>query len=384
VGGAPGGDAEYQRLKFEAILAGEQQMGLAAHNIGAAEAKLGAAYLRDVGRAQGIPFISANVRDEAGLLIAAPLRVVTVGTTRVGLVGVLSPKLAPPNLRVDDPREAVLAAIAQNQQPYNVLVVLAYLPEPELRELASRLPEADAIVGGPTGQSLPPQQSGPTLLTSATNKGKFVVQLALRHSSAESGRPAARFAAEIVELNEKYADDPAQKQNVEMYLAALRRRDFSAEQAGYTPRLAAGAPADFRVAGSDTCRACHEAEWDTWRRAHHSAAWQSLKDRGYEVDPYCQQCHTTAYGQPGGFVSAGGSPDRVGVGCETCHGPSAAHVKEPKVHTPFTPADQCRRCHDLENSPKFDFDVYWPKIQHGPRATSAPTSAPLKDAGGAL
>src|SRR5512139_2404605 len=34
VGGVPAGDSDYQRLKFEALLKGTQQMGLAAHNIG--------------------------------------------------------------------------------------------------------------------------------------------------------------------------------------------------------------------------------------------------------------------------------------------------------------------------------------------------------------
>ena len=66
------------------------------------------------------------------------------------------------------------------------------------------------------------------------------------------------------------------------------------------------------------------------------------------------------------------SANRVNVGCENCHGPSAAHVREPKVHTPYVPADQCIRCHDRENSPHFEHETYWAKIQHGPRATSAP------------
>ena len=27
----------------------------------------------------------------------------------------------------------------------------------------------------------------------------------------------------------------------------------------------------------------------------------------------------------------------------------------------------CNRCHDLDNSPKFDFDIYWPKVNHSGR-----------------
>ena len=43
-----------------------------------------------------------------------------------------------------------------------------------------RLPEADAVIGGPTGQSIVPTAVGPTLLAAATNKGKFLVELDLR------------------------------------------------------------------------------------------------------------------------------------------------------------------------------------------------------------
>jgi hypothetical protein len=32
----------------------------------------------------------------------------------------------------------------------------------------------------------------------------------------------------------------------------------------------------------------------------------------------------------------------------------------------FGPAVRnCMRCHDLDNSPDFDFQQYWPKVKHG-------------------
>src|SRR6478735_7732998 len=65
-GGAAGGDSEYHKVKFEAILAGERQMGIAAHNIGRSEAAFGPAYLRDVSKRTSAPLISANVRDAGG------------------------------------------------------------------------------------------------------------------------------------------------------------------------------------------------------------------------------------------------------------------------------------------------------------------------------
>src|SRR5262245_15730396 len=41
-GGAPGGTSDYHKVRFEAILAGEKLGKIAAHNIGRAEAEMGA------------------------------------------------------------------------------------------------------------------------------------------------------------------------------------------------------------------------------------------------------------------------------------------------------------------------------------------------------
>lgn len=46
VGGAPSGTAEYDIAKSQAILDGQQVMGLALHNLGEAEVALGAAQLQ--------------------------------------------------------------------------------------------------------------------------------------------------------------------------------------------------------------------------------------------------------------------------------------------------------------------------------------------------
>jgi hypothetical protein len=99
-----------------------------------------------------------------------------------------------------------------------------------------------------------------------------------------------------------------------------------------------------------------------------------LAEKGAQVDPYCQQCHATGYGLPGGFASVSGTPERTGVGCEDCHGPCEAHRATDTVRTPYfqRAAGQCIRCHDHENSPEFDYETYWPKIEHGIPAPAEP------------
>jgi hypothetical protein len=359
VGGAPGGVSPYEQLKFDAIARGELAMGIAAHNIGAAEAALGPEALRRLGSELNVPLVSCNVHDAAGQPVAEPLRIVEVGGRQIAVVGCLSPAFATAELIVSDPRAAVVSAIGQLKTNCEVVVVLAYLNEKELSELAASLPEADLVLGGPTHQPMAPRASGPTTWASATNKGKFLVHL--RRQSA--AHPV--WKGEIVELGPDLADDARQVENLDRFHAELAKHDFPASQTGLVPELAADLPSGFRVAGSDACQRCHADDCQTWRDSPHGQAWATLVGKQSQFDPYCQQCHTTGYGLPGGFESIARSPQRLDVGCESCHGPSLAHVEAPRERTMYAAADRCTHCHDRENSPHFDYAVYWPQIEHG-------------------
>jgi hypothetical protein len=115
---------------------------------------------------------------------------------------------------------------------------------------------------------------------------------------------------------------------------------------------------------------CHTRDGKLWDESPHAHAWQTLADRGYQVDAACQRCHTNGYGLPSGFLSVARSPQARTVGCESCHGPALAHSREPKIKTPFAARDQCTHCHDRENSPRFADEAYWQRIRHGTPVTA--------------
>lgn len=125
----------------------------------------------------------------------------------------------------------------------DAIVVLAYLDEKELPELAGSLPEADLVLGGPTHQPVAPRASGPTTWAAATNKGKFLVHLRRQ----ETNQP--RWKGEIVELGPDVLDDERQVANLDRYHAELAKLDFPASQTGLAPPLSADLPGEFRVAG---------------------------------------------------------------------------------------------------------------------------------------
>ena len=360
VGGAAAGVSLYDQTKFESILAGELKMGLVAHNLGAAEARFGAEYLREVSHRLKAPLTSCNVSDSSGKPVVATHRIAQISGRRIAFVGVLTETPAISGLKIEAPRAAILNLLPTLKGTYDHLIVLAYLPEAELRTLAASLPEADAVIGGPTGQSIVPERAGPTWIAAATNKGKFVISLTVKEG--ERG-----WSGKVHELNDEYSDDPVQKENVTEFHKILKERDFTADQTSFISMAARDFPDGFRVVGSERCLDCHSNACDAWKASKHSHAWDSLTRTGSQVDAYCQQCHTTGFGLPGGFESVSLSPRRISVGCEDCHGAGSAHVAEPAVHTPFFQQAEhhCQRCHDRENSPKFDYEKYWPMISHG-------------------
>src|SRR5437762_5674160 len=122
-GGAAGGNSPYQKVKFEAILAGELEMGISAHNLGKAEVAFGADYLREVAARMRVPFISDNVRDSAGKRVVEDRIVQSGGNNfHIGLIGVVSPRFATAGITIDDPRQSILDAVVALKGQCNALV----------------------------------------------------------------------------------------------------------------------------------------------------------------------------------------------------------------------------------------------------------------------
>ncbi len=326
---------------------------------------MGPEYLKAAAAKTGVPLLSANVCDRAGRLVGDPLRIVAAAERNIALVGVLAERYATAEIDVAPPCPAVLDALRTAPAPYDAVIVLAYLPEDELRQLAAALPEADAIVGGPTGQPVSPKMLGPTLLTSATNMGKFLVRL-----DAPLPGKSDRWTGSITELSDKFADDPRLAANLAAFRAVLRSKDIPPEQTSFAGTLWAGGSngfGDCAIVGNAACVKCHDEDCRLWAASPHAKAWEALKPQDAQADPDCQRCHTTGYGLPGGFASLRKGDKRTAVGCESCHGPSRAHAAKEEVHTSYyaQARNHCIDCHDRENSPAFDYDQYWKKIEHG-------------------
>jgi hypothetical protein len=148
--------------------------------------------------------------------------------------------------------------------------------------------------------------------------------------------------------------------------------------------------------GSKECKSCHEESYKVWKKSGHAKAWQTLleKDPPRNFDPECISCHVVGWSPQNyrpftsGFLSEEKTPHLVNVGCETCHGPGEKHVKaemgadfdlqeklrkaavitleesQQAVSRAISDRQHCMNCHDLDNSPAFNFEEYWLKIEH--------------------
>ena len=151
--------------------------------------------------------------------------------------------------------------------------------------------------------------------------------------------------------------------------------------------LPLGARAQY--VGVARCRVCHLPEMKSWEQTRMAKAFELLKPgvaaetkrahkldpaKDYTNDPGCLACHTTGYGQPGGFISLEKTPNLAGVQCEACHGPGTGYLKPNLMSLQnkeykrsdlvaagmvVPSAETCKRCHN-EKSPfytPFDYEA---------------------------
>jgi len=101
--------------------------------------------------------------------------------------------------------------------------------------------------------------------------------------------------------------------------------------------------------GMNKCKSCHPEHVKAYSEWKYSRNFRILEMRGKDHDPECLPCHTTGYGQQGGFVNVEDTPHMKNIQCEACHGPASLHLKAPTVEehqeTLSIPKNICTTCH---------------------------------------
>jgi hypothetical protein len=207
----------------------------------------------------------------------------------------------------------------------------------------------------------------------------------------------AQVRYQRVPLDSRFADSPAMQAKLTSYQQELETMTL----AGLGLRGTTHPDGDF--AGSAACADCHTKAWEVFEKTPHAHATDTLVklDPPRHFDPECLSCHVTGWNPQeyipykSGYMGLTETPELTQNGCENCHGPAAAHVKVESGEVEATEAQQealraelrmkivpkegnkdgqvfeggkvvqnCMQCHDLDNSPDFDFQKYWPHVKH--------------------
>lgn len=116
-----------------------------------------------------------------------------------------------------------------------------------------------------------------------------------------------------------------------------------------------------KYVGSAACGECHETEHGRFMQYSKKAkSWESIAVMAPKLtraeQQECYECHTTGY-KKGGFVSYEETPELSDVGCETCHGPGAAHAEngDPELIKRKPEPQECVVCHSASRINDFGF-----------------------------
>src|SRR3972149_5236918 len=98
--------------------------------------------------------------------------------------------------------------------------------------------------------------------------------------------------------------------------------------------------------GYKKCGGCHKSQKDAWLETKHAKAMHSLKpgerkeekkkakldtEKDYTQEKDCLTCHTTGFGDRGGYKASMSGKDAEyfgNIGCESCHGAGSIYRKK--------------------------------------------------------
>ncbi len=368
-------------------------------------------------------FVSANI-DNFGYF--KPYRVFDVAGKKIGMTTVIGDKELgaiqglDPDYQTKSADEALKEVVPQLQSEHCDAYVLAVNADLDTcRDFAKRYPLFDFVlagsdVGEPTREPEPIQIGDHlTSFIEVGSKGMDVVVVGLYF---QDGKLTSRYQRVPMDARFENNDRMITMKGVfKDYQDSLGRMPWDKDGLNIVPKPYPTPGRTF--VGTTGCKDCHEVEYEIWEKGHidndnpqrigpHSCATADLLKNpngertwvSREHDPECLSCHVTGWDPQGfqpyesGYTSIE-DKDLHGNGCENCHGPCSEHVKlenlikagqkldrdtrnqrdklTHEIRITLRQARQttlCTNCHDLDNSPDFNFEKYWPTIDHGLKA----------------
>lgn len=128
-------------------------------------------------RDRGLPWISANIYDSAGVRIFPPYRIVEYGDLEVAVVAVTDPSISSETVEIRD-AEPELSQLLPSLDDADLIILLSSLPFQQTAELAERLGQIDlAISADRDKKNLQPVHAGSALVFQTAARGQYLGML---------------------------------------------------------------------------------------------------------------------------------------------------------------------------------------------------------------
>ncbi len=383
-----------EELKFDMAMNAFNLMDYDAIGLGKGELRFPAYFLLTFTAPTSTPtsslFTSANIGvygyHETYTL---PYKIIDRGGQRIAVTSVVcgdeTTQRRDENLLYEAPEKKLLELMPKlKKEKCDKYILIVHGTEQESLKLAKQFPIFNYVVTSDT-PSEPPAEARSIgkdqSMIEVGEKGKFAVVIGLyKDGSTRYQRVAldSRYesSVEITLLMKDYQSILRNLITTKGYRGGL----------GVNPARSPQAEVLGKYVGSQKCRSCHEDAYRVWAKSRHANAWKSLKETANpprDYDPECISCHVVGWDglqhfpYVDGYSSEKKTPELLNVGCESCHGPGERHMAaelgnneslQERIRTTMRLGDNvkkvCYLCHDGDNSPSFDFDEYYPLIEH--------------------
>ena len=353
----------------------------------------------------GPPRICATWLTQEGEWIFDPFIILQKDNIRLAVIG-LSDALTDPEwsdkMQYLDAQSAIQKVLPEIPKDVDLIIGLGSMDDEQATALANLIPEVALLLTTEGSTYQDPNYAMQPFIIEAPSQGRFVQMMHFRLNAPfntplyqepseqhwrnwltahdanpnlqmefeELGKGRNLFFSELIPLNASY--NPTEDTDITKILGEFAIKRFKLSEEIATQPTTKSEPG---FAASGRCAQCHTQEIAKWTYSNHARAWESLVN--YQAqhqsdekntftatqNPECIQCHSTGFGQIGGFgeVTASNIRKFKAVQCEMCHGPMKGHPNDKSIHSSIISEQTCLPCHNEANSPNFDFETYLPK-----------------------
>lgn len=429
------GTDKFSRLKIEAMLESYMAIGYDAVNIGRYEITQGKDFILEANDMLGGKLISANVLDADGNQIVQPYITKDYGSLRIGIIGLTYHQSTLSNPRSGAKAEVItrepievlreFIPVMREKDKCDLIIVAGMLQKKDIEAIAKEFDgDIDMILSGQgfhtqdrkagyafyyanpdgsTGTNTNPVVRDETnkretgiILHKTGQQGKYLAKIYASLSADVNGKVTiGEFEGLTIDLDEHIPDAPEIVDILDNFHDKIRQNRDSFLQSLLGQRAEHYWQDYPEYVGNRHCNKCHSNELTSHMGTSHIKSMQVLTLNKEDANPECLKCHTTGYGEDGGFVNKAETYHMAKVDCEACHGPGREHLGielqieearklnsrrkandeqlallesikgeyDTKIRKEV-PENICLQCHTNEWSPDFNYEEYVVKVNH--------------------